>query len=395
MSPSPTRARIARRSRRLKLRPRIAASPSAALVRAGSRAARRSMRVRTADGTSRAALRPRRHSPSTCWSVPASRWVRASSSTMNGTPSDWACIAAADEASTGPASTRFRSSAVSREPNRPGRIRRTRPIRSMSATKLTASVTVANSSGRIVMNRKIGWSESLRTTYRRSRSVSSSAHWTSSMRSAIGRIVESVAIATPARSNALRSFASGDRLSNPGSSRPEIASTTRRTAASAGVPAAVSRIASDANRLRARRNGPRISSSAVIATQVNPAADASSAAASSRRVLPMPGSPSSVTADSRPDASSSSCEIAPSSALRPMTPPDARRSWTASEHWGPTTGSSTSPSATRRGEASALDRSSPSVSRIMRRSAASSLSLGTSTRRSCCGLWRCAVRADV
>ena len=43
-------------------------------------------------GTSRAALRPSRHSPSICWSVPASRCVRASSSTMNGTPSDWACI---------------------------------------------------------------------------------------------------------------------------------------------------------------------------------------------------------------------------------------------------------------------------------------------------------------
>ncbi len=54
------------RSRRLKLRPRIAASPSAARVRAGRRAARRSIRVRTADGTSRAALRPSRHSPSTC-----------------------------------------------------------------------------------------------------------------------------------------------------------------------------------------------------------------------------------------------------------------------------------------------------------------------------------------
>ena len=164
VSPSPTRVRIARRSRRLKLRPRIAASPSAARVRAGSRAARRSMSVRTADGTSRAALRPSRHSPSICWSVPASRCVRASSSTMNGTPSDWTCMAAADAASTGPPRTRFRSSAVSNELNRPGRNRRTRPIRSMSATKLTASVTDANSSGRIVRNRKIGRSASLRTT---------------------------------------------------------------------------------------------------------------------------------------------------------------------------------------------------------------------------------------
>ena len=100
--------------------------------------------------------------------------------------------------------------------------------------------------------------------------MSSSAHWTSSMSSASGRISASVEIATPPRSKARRSLASGDRLSNPGSSRPEMASTTRRTAASAGVPAAVSRIALEANRLRATRNGPRISSSAVIATQVNP-----------------------------------------------------------------------------------------------------------------------------
>ena len=160
MTPSPSRDRIARRSRRLKLRPRIAASPSAALVRAGRRAARRSMSVRTADGTSRAALRPSRHWPSICWRVPASRCVRASSSTMNGTPSDWACIAVAEAASTGPPRTRFRSSAVSTELNRPGRSRRTRPIRSMSATKFTASLTDANSSGRIVRNRKTGRSAS-------------------------------------------------------------------------------------------------------------------------------------------------------------------------------------------------------------------------------------------
>ena len=84
-----------------------------------------------------------------------------------------------------------------------------------------------------------------------------------------------------------------------------MASTTRLTATSAGVPAEVSWIALDANKLRATRNGPRISSSAVIATHVNPFADASSAAASSRRVLPMPGSPSRVTAARRSDASCS------------------------------------------------------------------------------------------
>src|SRR5438552_3192748 len=82
-----------------------------------------------------------------------------------------------------------------------------------------------------------------------------------------------------------------------------MAWTTRLTAASAGVPAAVSRIALEANRLRATRNGPRISSSAVTATQLKPLADARSAAASNRRVLPMRGSPSRVTAARRPEAS--------------------------------------------------------------------------------------------
>ena len=99
-----------------------------------------------------------------------------------------------------------------------------------------------------------------------------------------------------------------------------MASTTRLTAASAGVPAAVSWIALEANRLRATRNGPRISSSAVIATHVNPLADASSAAASSRRVLPMPGSPSRVTAARRLEASCSSWEIA----VELGAPPDDR-----------------------------------------------------------------------
>ena len=180
-------------------------------------------------------------------------------------------------ASTGPASTRFRSSAVSSVPNRPGRRRRTRPIRSMSATKFTASVTVANSSGRIVRNRKIGWSASLRTDVaEQPERVVVGPLDVVDEQGERPDVATASTTATPARSNARRSFASGDRLSKPGSSRPEMASTTRRTAASAGVPAAMSRIAADANRLRARRNGPRISSSAVIATQVNPFAVASS-----------------------------------------------------------------------------------------------------------------------
>ena len=219
----------------------------------------------------------------------------------------------------------------------------------MSATKLTASVTPANSSGRTVRNRKMGRSASLRTTYRSIRRVSSSAHWTSSMSRASGRTSASDDSATPARSNVRSSFASGDRLSKPASSRPAIASMTRRTGASAGVPAHDSRIAGAAKRLRATRNGPRISSSAVTAAVVNPALKVSSAAARSRRVLPMPGSPSSVTADRRVDASLISWPIAASSVLRPMIEPVARRSWTASEHCACTRGSRTSPSGMRRG----------------------------------------------
>ena len=69
--------------------------------------------------------------------------------------------AATEAGSTGPPSTRLSSSPVSSWPKRPGRSRRTRPIRSMSATRLTASVTAANSSGRMVRNRKIGRSASL------------------------------------------------------------------------------------------------------------------------------------------------------------------------------------------------------------------------------------------
>ena len=185
------------------------------------------------------------------------------------------------------------------------------------------------------------------------------------MKSASGRSPASVEIATPARSKARSSLASGDSISKPGSSRPEIASTTRLTATWAGVPAAMAWIELAANRLRATRNGPRISSSAVIATQVNPLADASSAAASSRRVLPIPGSPSRVTAARWLAASFSSWEIASISALRPMIAPVPRRSWTASEHWGPTRGSSAPPSATRKDEACSSDIASPGMRRIM------------------------------
>ena len=159
---------------------------------------------------------PSRHSPSICWSVPASRWVRASSSTMNGTPSDWACIAAADDASTGPPRTRFRSSAVSTEPNRPGRSRRTRPIRSMSATKFTAS-----RDGRELVGADRQQQED------RPVGVAPDGVPEQAQRVVVGPLdvvdeerqrphPASVAMATPARSNARSSLASGDRRLEPG-----------------------------------------------------------------------------------------------------------------------------------------------------------------------------------
>ena len=79
---------------------------------------------------------------------------------------------------------------------------------------------------------------------------------------------------------------------------------------------------------RATRNGPRSSSSAVTAIAVKPSAVARSAAATSSRVLPIPGSPSTVRPTSRPvRAMANSCEIDWSSAGRPTTSPVAR--WTS------------------------------------------------------------------
>ncbi len=57
---------------------------------------------------------------------------------------------------------------------------------------------------------------------------------------------------------------------------------------------------------RASRKGPRSSSSAVTAIVVNPAADAISAAASSSRVFPIPGSPSTASPASLPVAAEAS-----------------------------------------------------------------------------------------
>ena len=91
------------------------------------------------------------------------------------------------------------------------------------------------------------------------------------------------------------------------------------------------RTAGEAKIPRARRNGPLISSSAIAASDMKPSAAAASAAATSSRVLPMPGSPSSVSAVSRPAlADASSCLIAPSSTCRPTTGPAARLTWRAS-----------------------------------------------------------------
>ena len=82
---------------------------------------------------------------------------------MNGTPSAWPWIVAALVASILLPSTCFSSSALSTCVNRCALNRRTIPRRSMSATRCTASVTNANSSGLIAAIRKIGLAESART----------------------------------------------------------------------------------------------------------------------------------------------------------------------------------------------------------------------------------------
>ena len=84
-----------------------------------------------------------------------------------------------------------------------------------------------------------------------------------------------------------------------------------------------SRTAGEAKIPRARRNGPRISSSAVAASGVKPSAAATSAAATSSRVLPMPGSPSSVSAVSRPALADG--ELLPDRAELDLSPDDGPR----------------------------------------------------------------------
>ena len=130
----------------------------------GSFIARREISVFTADGTSRSAFPASVQTPSISWTSPPSRYANAISSTMNGTPSACACITAAPDASTGPPSTCARNSRVSVCENRSSFRRRTTPTRPMSATRFTASVTTANSSGRIANIRKIGLAPSVRTT---------------------------------------------------------------------------------------------------------------------------------------------------------------------------------------------------------------------------------------
>ena len=100
-----------------------------------------------------------------------------------------------------------------------------------------------------------------------------------------------------------------DPTSSPGigTARPTVLSSVAASTASG-----------DPRIERATRNGPRSSSSAVTAIAVKPSALACSAAATSNRVLPMPGSPSTVSPTRRPAlAVASSCAIAWSSAGRP------------------------------------------------------------------------------
>ena len=150
------------------------------------------------------------------------------------------------------------------------------------------------------------------------------------MSSASGRCSDRARMATAPRSNVRSSFWSGGRPARAGSSRPDRMSRLRRRSSSAGVPVAVSTASGDPTIDRARRKGPRSSSSAATVIGVNPPAEASSPVARSSRVLPIPGSPSTVTAASRPPrATSISWRMAVSSSGRPTTAPMARRACSA------------------------------------------------------------------
>ncbi len=83
---------------------------------------------------------------------------------MKGTPSAWPWIVDAVAASTAPPSTWRRNSDVSSTEKRASFSLRITRIRSMSASKVTASVRVATSSGRIENIRKIGLAPSVRIT---------------------------------------------------------------------------------------------------------------------------------------------------------------------------------------------------------------------------------------
>ena len=82
---------------------------------------------------------------------------------MNATPSACACIVAALERLTLPPRTCWTSSVVSSCVNRSSLRRRTIPIRSMSAIRVTASVSSASLSVRVASPRKTGTSASVRT----------------------------------------------------------------------------------------------------------------------------------------------------------------------------------------------------------------------------------------
>ena len=310
-----TGSRPPRRSFRLKRRPSTAAcgQRAASSPRERAQLGGRSGSC-TAEGTSRSALRGRaatsRRSAGSC---PASRYARAISSTMNGTPSACACMTAAPRASTRPPSTSARRSRVSDWVRRVHLHAAQHPHAApCRPSRLTASVMNANSSGRIANIRKIGL-------------VADRAdHVAKQAEAVLVRPLEVVdeqreRLARPRargtrRRRGRRCAAGGDRaerVASPGSSCPDIESRQRSRASAAPVPAAAAWTSGEPRIERATRNGPRSSSSAVTAIVTNPSAAAHSPAASSSRVLPIPGSPSTVSPASRPAlAVAISCVIA-------------------------------------------------------------------------------------
>ena len=261
---------------------------------------------------------------------------------MNGTPSDWTCIAAADGALDRPAEHVLAGA----RPSRSG-VNRAGPQPADEAHPLHVGDEVDGLGDRRELVGPDGQEQEDRSVGVAPDDVAEHPQRVvvgpldvvdeQGERADVGQLR---ATATPARSNARRSLASGDRFSKPGSSRPDIASTTRRTAASAGVPAAVSRIAASREQAACDEEraadllvrGDRDDREAGLRRQVARLEEQAGLADARLALERHRGQARRRALDLLPNAASS--------VLRPMIEPLARRTWTDSEHCAWTSGSS-------------------------------------------------------